>query len=137
MTTSVKTCFKCGEEKSLSAFYKHPQMGDGHLNKCKVCTRVDVKNHRNGPARERILAYDRERGDRRTKKQIRASNVVRSMILRGEVFRPDDCSECFSDGVIQAHHDDYDKPRDFRWLCRSCHMLWHGKNGPGANRHDP
>lgn len=38
-----KHCFKCGQLKSLMEFYKHPAMGDGHLNKCKDCTRNDVK----------------------------------------------------------------------------------------------
>ena len=25
------------------------------------------------------------------------------------------------------HHDDYDKPGDIRWLCRSCHVQHHAK----------
>lgn len=40
MTTKI--CFKCNEERPLSDYYKHPRMSDGHLNKCKLCTRKDT-----------------------------------------------------------------------------------------------
>jgi hypothetical protein len=32
-----KRCKKCGDEKSLDAFYMHPRMTDGRLNTCKRC----------------------------------------------------------------------------------------------------
>lgn len=37
----MKKCFKCGIEKSISEFYLHPKMKDGHLGKCKDCTKKD------------------------------------------------------------------------------------------------
>lgn len=40
----MKKCFKCSSQKPLTDFYKHPAMKDGRLNKCKVCTKIDISN---------------------------------------------------------------------------------------------
>lgn len=37
----MKKCFKCKKEKPLDDFYKHKEMSDGYLNRCKSCKRND------------------------------------------------------------------------------------------------
>jgi ribosomal protein S27AE len=44
--------------------------------------------------------------------------------LRGGVLRRKPCELC-GDPEAMAHHDDYDRPLDVRWLCRSHHTLVH------------
>jgi hypothetical protein len=38
---TTKVCFKCSLEKQLTDFYKHKKTSDGHLGKCKTCTKFD------------------------------------------------------------------------------------------------
>jgi hypothetical protein len=42
-----KKCFKCNNILPISEFYEHKKMPDGHLNKCKNCTKKDVKLREN------------------------------------------------------------------------------------------
>lgn len=66
-----KKCFICGRVKPIDDFYKHKGMDDGHLNKCKECTRkymadrqkqgltkaTDWKRHHLNPDRYRKHIY--------------------------------------------------------------------------------
>ena len=129
-----KTCFKCHLVKPLSEFYKHPQMSDGHLGKCKSCTKSEVTNNRRSK-REYYSQYDRLRfrTDRRKKSVVsaqrkrrivspekyKARNAV-SNALRDGRLKKECCQNC-GNPKSQAHHDDYSKPLDVKWLCFKCH----------------
>lgn len=137
---SKKRCFKCGTAKPLGEFYVHSMMADGHLNKCKVCTKTDVRQ-RYGATRNERSAYERKRS-RRPERKAQAGASAR----KGRLTRPDKyaarlavanavrtgsliarpCETCGSTKV-QAHHDDYSRPLDIRWLCFRHHREAHGQ----------
>jgi|SRR5271166_3635314 len=150
MKVPRKQCFKCGEFLPRTEFYKHPQTKDGLLGKCKSCTKFDVRvRYLSEP--EKIREYERKRSKlphRRAavekyqsenpelfkevkrryreshKEEISAQAKVRRAIILGRLARCP-CEVCGTTDSVQAHHDDYSKPLDVRWLCPSHHGEHH------------
>lgn len=139
----VKTCFKCGQEKPIDGFYKHPQMADGRLNKCKECTKVDVSEHykanrikyaayekkrfKDPNRKEKVAVYQRTQRKKHPIKNI-ARRAVKRAVDSGKIIKPLCCTSCGSQGRIEAHHHDYSKPLDVQWLCFACHRIYgHGQ----------
>ena len=160
----MKECFKCKLTKPLSDFYKHSQMKDGHVNKCKSCNKKDVrsnyranidhykeyeKNRATLPHRvEARYEYAKtEKGkevgnkckkawSRRNPIKRMASLIVNNAVRSGKLNKPMNCESCNSEPVrLHGHHDDYAFPLIVRWLCPSCHNKWHKENGEGLNSH--
>ena len=138
---SSKVCFKCLTIKNLDEFYSHPQMPDGHVNKCKECNKKDVLEHRFKNI-DKIRAYDRQRGNRRTNddlkeyrkkypKKYKAHQLVNNAIRNKKLFR-EPCEIC-GENETHGHHDDYLKPLNVRWLCPIHHKEWHTKHGEALN----
>ena len=122
-------------------------MADGHLGKCKECTRRDANKHRSKNL-SKIRRYDRERASqphrkkraaeysRAYKKRFPLKNAVRTILnnaVRGKkVQKPKRCTVCNRKTRIYGHHDDYYKPLDVIWLCQVCHKGLHKRMEHGT-----
>ncbi len=150
----MKICFKCETEKPLSQFYKHPEMSDGHLNKCKECAKKDAAMYRRAN-HEYVKKYERRRNvlphriearkeyakteegkasiAKGKKKWLeknyykkRATFPINNGIENKKIIKPARCSLCkMSKPRIHGHHWDYSKPLDVFWLCSQCHAFIH------------
>ena len=54
-----------------------------------------------------------------------AHRSVSNAVRREKLVRPPSCSTCENTKHLRAHHDDYAKPLDVRWLCAPCHSAHH------------
>jgi len=151
----MKKCFKCGVEKELTEFHKHPGMADGRLGKCKVCARIDVTENRNKKI-EYYREFDRKRTDQPSRVQARKQvyekiksdpefkraraeknkewqqkNLIKraAHIIVGNAIRSGRLivkpCERCGNTETHAHHEDYEKPLEVNWLCKVCHGQRH------------
>lgn len=68
---------------------------------------------------ELARAY-RHRNPEKLQAQNRLNYAVRSGVLERKP-----CEECGTANRVHAHHHDYSKPLDVRWLCYVCHKKAH------------
>lgn len=143
----TKICNQCGDEKPLDDFYALPANKDGRAGHCKECHKARVKlRAQTNPA---VQAYDRERAKRperiaksqaNTKRwrqehpvAYRAQNAVNNAIRDGKLMKGP-CCICGTPENVHAHHTDYSRPLDVKWLCAGCHHRIHA-NFPQLGGH--
>lgn len=140
----TKECFKCGIVKNLDEFYRHQQMADNHVNKCKECYKKDVRKHRELNI-EKIRAYDRKRGKTRHRREgnrereieyrkqfpdkYKAKTMVNNAVRDGRL-KKGKCVICGTTKRIEGHHEDYSKPLSVVWLCSKHHSAIHFNKEP-------
>lgn len=135
-------------------YYRHTS--GGFMLDCKACWRAKVKAHREANA-DYFKEYDRQRANlphrmearmsyartpegkealrRGTKAWIernplkRAAQISVGNALRDGKLARKPCEVCSAERA-HAHHDDYTKPLDVRWLCTTHHAEWHKHNTP-------
>lgn len=73
--------------------------------------------------------FDRAKKSRSKCHDEAKCHSIVSKCLREGAITKQPCEIC-GETNVDAHHDDYNKPLDIRWLCRAHHMEWHSKNSP-------
>lgn len=142
-----KRCSTCGISKPLDAFRRPMKRGQiKYRHECLDCESAyyrsaEYKKKANSKARQyreegRYVDRDSKHLERLrevTKQKQRARRLVADAILSGAIKRATECSVCGAPdsrqpgnrSLVQAHHDDYSKPLEVRWLCRPCHVAHH------------
>ena len=150
----MRTCKTCNESKGLMEFYVNTK---GTIDKgCKLCRCAKVRANRfaridqyreyekgRALAPHRVAARaayaatenGRANGNKAKKAYLdrnpiknAAHTMVHNAIRDGKLKRQP-CEVC-GNQIAQAHHDDYSKPLDVRWLCTTHHAEWHRNNTP-------
>lgn len=145
----MKFCRKCQTTKSLSLFGIDRRREDGTALNCKECTARLCRERNRG--NEKVLARYRKRNADEEYKALRkeiqqrpevklrnaeqqrrwrsvnkhkrhAHSVVAWAIKKGRLLKQP-CEVCGGDA--EAHHDDYSKPLEVRWLCPLHHAREH------------
>ena len=135
-----KKCYTCGAEKPLALFSKNPEMRDGRVNQCKTCESAIAKI-RYLKNKQRHLAVQkayqatpegkacnaRKYAQAKIKKPLKlwARRTTNNHILNGRLKRQL-CEVCAA-ADAEAHHENYSKPLEVRWLCFDHHRAHHQK----------
>ena len=149
----TKRCQKCGRIKEMARFAVTRANPDGKSSRCRECS-----NKRGAQFRAENPHYGREwaarnaealrdyhkqyyRAHRSTTLERRARSrrdhpdryaahrATTKAISRGALVRQP-CEFCGATEDVHAHHEDYARPLDVHWLCRSCHGRLHNGSLP-------
>jgi len=113
VTGVTRRCQVCATVKPMTEFNR---AGRGYLRRtCIPCFRnQERENYKNNFT---------------VRKNYLAKRKVQSAIRRGDIVMPNLCSNCEKLEWLEAHHDNYNKPLEVRWLCTPCHRGLHPRKG--------
>lgn len=131
-------CSTCKEWKLRDAYYPDTRRWNGLKNQCKKCHLITAINTRD-PENNKRLRRESARRTRQINPQkyrikeklaarirpknerTKAREILNDAVRTGKIIKPSNCSQCGKLRKVTAHHDDYSKPLQVRWLCYECH----------------
>ncbi len=114
----TKRCSFCQRRLPAKEFNYCRSNADGLASYCRACGIEYKEQH----YKEKQQDYYDRTVDRRQRypERDRAYRTIQAALNSGEIVRPETCTKCGASGYIVAHHEDYEDPLDFKWLCLSC-----------------
>lgn len=129
---NLKECTKCGQTKPVDEFHIHTKSTGLRRGSCKECFRLSERIRDNARYRKRESQQRSEsariRARRRSKEkrvEVNATQAIYRSLKKGLITRGV-CEIC-GETKVDGHHEDYSKPLEVRWLCRSHHKQIHSK----------
>lgn len=139
-TDQPKKCRTCGETKPPSEFHRDKKLMDGLKQDCRPCLLKRAREYARSNHEKKRIYYQLRMNDPEFVEKTRARaklNAVKfrekynarmrlgNAVRKGKIQRQP-CEVC-GEPMTQAHHDDYSKPFDVRWLCSNHHGVQHRK----------
>lgn len=123
------TCSRMGERKSWNKYSKKNKTARlasskriYQNNRIAVIKRTSAYSKTEAGKRARDIAMRNQKI--KNPHKIKARWLVHGALETGKLVKSP-CEKC-GNTKVQAHHDDYSKPLDVRWLCHPCHCKEHG-----------
>lgn len=133
--------------QGLKSFFTGEPCNHGHIaarylsGLCKECARNYTNSWRKkNKEKQRLISKltNERRKDKKYKgkvaynianrERVRANDKVIRAVASGRL-KKQSCEVC-GEAKTVGHHDDYNFPLLVRWLCSSCHRVWHINNKP-------
>ena len=139
----MKACSVCDVVKPAQDFQVRKLSIDGRTAACRACLKerdanryVKEREKRKSWARgyyktpkgKQIVDRLKRRWERKNQTKKAAHTITSNAIRDGRLLK-EPCEKCGTKINVQAHHDDYFKPLEVRWLCITHHREHH-KNNP-------
>ena len=110
-------CDYCGNEY-------HTKKSHYEIRKRHFCSRECYSKYRSEILpKEEQNAYGTGYSQEERSKRKKARSILNHYLRDNHIDRKP-CEVC-GNSKTEAHHDDYDKPLEVRWLCFKCHRRYH------------
>lgn len=124
-------CYECKRERSrLKSIEegRRPKNEEGRKTSCSNCGREKEESNLNESYCRTCKAYRKKQIRPFRTEEQKFKDAVRKatmhQVKKGLLIKMP-CEVCNTEEDVQAHHDDYNKPFDVRWLCRTHHREHH------------